>query len=78
MQDEPAARDSQFEAGLVFGRRALVLAEKRPVDQFDEDPAVLCRLDRVGDLDQLARGFFWIALGAIGGEFHQPVPILAG
>jgi hypothetical protein len=36
------------------------------------------RFSRIGDLDQLAGGGFRIRLGAIGGEFHQPVPILAG
>src|ERR1700674_5372210 len=78
MEDEPAAGDRQIEASLVFGRAALVFAEERPVDQLDEDAAVLRRLDRGGDLDQPARGFSWIAVGAIGGEFHQSVPILAG
>src|SRR5471030_1225781 len=78
MQDEPAARYCQLETSLVFGRRSLVFTQKRPVDQLDEDAAVLCRLNRIGDLDQLAGGLFRIGKGSIGGIFHEPVPILAG
>jgi len=37
---------------------ALGLVQKRRVDQFDVDATVLHCLDRVGDLDQLAGGFF--------------------
>jgi hypothetical protein len=46
MQDEPAARDRQIEAGLVFCRRAFVLAEERPVDQLDEN-----RPSRAGSIE---------------------------
>jgi len=52
--------------------------QKRPVDQLDKDATFLRWLNRIGDLDELAGGFFWIAVRAIGGEFHQPVAILAG
>jgi hypothetical protein len=57
MQDEPAARNRRIEAGFVFGRTALEIEQKWPVDQFDKDAAFLRRLDRIGDLDQLAGGF---------------------
>jgi hypothetical protein len=39
---------------------AFVFAEERPMDQFDIDAAVLYRLDRIGDLDQLGSGFLRI------------------
>ena len=71
MQDEPAARDSQIEAGKKFVRRSLQIEQKRPVDQFDLDAAVVHHLDRVCDLKQLAGGFVWIAVGAFSGEFHR-------
>jgi hypothetical protein len=61
---QPTLCDRPIEAGYVFGRRALVLAEKRPVDQFDVDATVLHRLDRIGDLDQLAGGLFRIRVGS--------------
>jgi hypothetical protein len=37
VQDQRAFGDHQIEAGLVFGRRALVLIQERAVHQFDED-----------------------------------------
>ena len=48
-----------------------MLVQKRPVDQFDIDAAVLHRLDRIGDLDQLAGGFLRIGVGAVGGVFSS-------
>ena len=49
---EPAPLDRQFHAGAVFGRAGLVLEEERPVDLLDVDPAVLYRLDGVGDFEK--------------------------
>jgi hypothetical protein len=60
----PAVCARHLKASLVFGSRTTVLSQKRPIDQFDEDPAVLRRFDRIGDLDQLARGFLGIGIGA--------------
>jgi hypothetical protein len=61
---EPAARDRKIEPGFVFGRAASQVVEKRPVDQLDEDAAVLNGFDAVGDLHQLFRGDFRIREGA--------------
>jgi hypothetical protein len=40
----PTARDRKIESGLVLGRIFQVV-EKRPVDQLDEDAAILFGLD---------------------------------
>ena len=53
---EPAALDREFEARAVLGRAAAVTEEKRLVDFLDMD-AALNWLDRVGDLEDPARGF---------------------
>jgi hypothetical protein len=45
--------------------------QKRPVDEFDEDAAVLAGLNRIGDLDQFARGFFRVRVGTV--EFHWAI-----
>jgi hypothetical protein len=52
-------------------QKAALLLQERPVDQLDMDAAVLHGLDRVGDLHQLARGGFWIGVGAGLDEFHH-------
>jgi hypothetical protein len=54
MHIESAALDRRIEAGGVFCRRGFQLEKKRPVDQLDEDAAILDGLPRIGDLDQLA------------------------
>jgi hypothetical protein len=59
-----AAFDREVETGLVLGRAAEMLLQKRSVDQLDMDAAILHRLDGVGDFHQLARGGFWIGEGA--------------
>jgi hypothetical protein len=56
VQHQPALLDRAIEAGLLFSGRALELEQKWPVDLLDIDPAVLDRLERVGELNQLARG----------------------
>jgi hypothetical protein len=61
--------DRIVEAGLVFRRRALELGQKRPVDLLDIDPAVLERLESVGEFDQLARGDFRIREGRLAANF---------
>ena len=61
MLPEPTAINRQIEAGFVFGRRAFVFGQKRPVDQLDKDATFLHRLDRIGDLDQLAGGGLGLA-----------------
>jgi hypothetical protein len=47
----------------VFAGTALGLVQKRPVDLFDMDATALNRFDRIGDLDQLAGGFFRVGGG---------------
>jgi hypothetical protein len=42
---------------------AAVLEQERPVDQLDEDAAVLHRIDSIGDLHQLSRGGFRVGVG---------------
>jgi hypothetical protein len=71
VQQQPAAADREIEPGLVFGRAGLVLEQKRSIDQFDVNARVLRRFDRIGDLDQLARGFLRITVGPISGEFNR-------
>ena len=44
MLPRPTARDRKIESGLVLGRIFQVV-EKRPVDQLDEDAAILFGLD---------------------------------
>jgi hypothetical protein len=52
MQIEPSLRNRQIKACLVLGRRALQFKDKGAVDFLNVDPAILYRLDRIGDLDQ--------------------------
>src|SRR6516164_1505720 len=47
------------------------LVQKRLVDLLDVDPAVLYRLERFGELDQLACGDLGIGEGAWRDEFHS-------
>jgi hypothetical protein len=54
---QPAALDSPIQTGLVFGWRGFLAEQKGPVDQLDVDPAVLCGLGGVCDLNDLAGGF---------------------
>jgi hypothetical protein len=70
MQHEPAVCDGALKPGFVFGGRALQLEQERPVDFFDIDAAVLDRLERVGEFDQLARGGIGIGERAVEDEFH--------
>src|SRR3981189_2280618 len=69
VQLEPAAVDREFEARAVFGRAAVIAKQKRLRDFLDVD-AALNRLDRVGDFEDSASGFFRVGIGAGGGEFH--------
>ena len=59
---EPAALDCEFEARAVLGRAAAVAEKKRLVDFLDVD-AALNRLNDVRDLEDPARGFFWVGEG---------------
>src|SRR6201987_5811788 len=70
VQPEPAVGDGEIEAGLVFRRCALELIQERPIDLLDIDPAVLDWLERVGELDQLARGGLGVGEGALLNELH--------
>jgi len=73
---QPAAIDGELHSGAVFGWAAAISEQKRLVDFLDVD-AALNRFDRIGDLENPARGLLWIGKGARGSVFHQ-VPILAG
>jgi len=53
VQHQPALLDGTLEPGLVFGRRSLE-AEQGPLNLLDIDPAVLDRLEGIGELDDLA------------------------
>jgi len=70
---KPAALDRELEAGAVFGRSALELGEERPVDLLDVDAFVLHRLDRVGDLQELARGSLGIGEGTVVDELPAAI-----
>jgi hypothetical protein len=50
---------------MTFSKHLLWL-----IEQFDEDPAILYRLNRVGDLNRLAGYGFSVRVGAIGGKIH--------
>jgi hypothetical protein len=65
MHLEPAAIDREFEARAVLGRAAPVTEQERLVDLLDVD-AALNRLDRIGDLEDPVRGFFWVGIRAGG------------
>jgi hypothetical protein len=78
IQRQPAAIYRQIETGLVFGRAGLVLIQKRRVDQLDIDAAVLHRLDRVCDLDQLAGSLFRVGVRAISANFIRLFPVGSG
>ena len=55
MPPNPAERNRALDTGAeLFG--AAASRQKRLVDPFDIDAAILHRLDVVRDLDQLARG----------------------
>jgi hypothetical protein len=74
MLPQPALGDRQLlEARALFGRAASSPQEGQ-IDLLDMDPAVLDRLDAVGDLDQLAGGGFRISVGTISDELLVGVP----
>src|SRR5262249_37297459 len=73
--DEPAFGDRAIEAGPVPVCTAASLQEWR-IDQLDEDAAVLHRLDRARDLDQLVGGDIRIGVRAGFSEF-QLIRLLA-
>jgi hypothetical protein len=67
---QPAGLDCEIETCATLLGVALELTQKRSVDQLDMYPAVLLRLDGIGDVDQLAGGDFGVGVGAFGGEFR--------
>jgi hypothetical protein len=68
-----ALGNREIKPSLVLGRRALELIDERPIDLLDVNPAVLHRLDGVGQLHQLARGGIRIGEGARFDEFHTAI-----
>jgi hypothetical protein len=56
MLPQPAFGDGVVQRGTVLLGRAAFLKQERPVDLLDVDAAVLQRLGRVGDLQQLVSG----------------------
>jgi hypothetical protein len=73
VQHQPSLLDRAIEAGFVFRRRGLQLKQHRPVDLLDVDAAVLDGFHTVGEFDDLARGRFWISVGAGLDEFVHAV-----
>src|ERR1700741_1575194 len=67
-------RDRMIEPGLLLRGRTLVFEWKWPVDLLDIDPAILDRLEGIGEFDQLARGGLRIGEGARGNELHATSP----
>jgi hypothetical protein len=65
MQPQPALGNGALKPGLVLGGRALELIDEGPVDLLDIDPAVLHRLEGVGQLRLLARVYMLAFLIAI-------------
>ena len=61
---------AMVKASFVLRGRALQFEEKRPVDLFDMDAAVLHWLEGVGQLHQLAGGGLGIGDGTEIDEFH--------
>jgi hypothetical protein len=51
VQFQPALLDRAIETSLILGRRTLQLEQERPIDLLDIDPAILDRLESVGELD---------------------------
>jgi hypothetical protein len=47
-----------------------VIEQKRPVEQFDVDAAILHGFHRIGYLDQLPGSGFRSGIRAISGKFH--------
>src|SRR6201987_5551982 len=70
VQPEPAVGDGAIKAGLVFRRRALELIQKGLIDLLDIDPAVLDRLECVGELKQFASGGLGISKWSLLNELH--------
>ena len=70
VQYQPTLGDRIIQAGLVLRRRALQLEQVWPVDLLDIDAALLDRLERIGELQQLAGGDFGISEWAGLDEFH--------
>ena len=66
---QSAERDRAGESGAELVRSAALL-KKGAVDKLNEDAAVMDRLDRVGDLHQLAGGGVGISEIARFDEFH--------
>lgn len=64
MHPDPAALDREFEARRPGWRG---LGTERLVDFLD---AALNRLDRVGDFENSASGFFRVGIGAGAGQAH--------
>src|SRR5258705_12972461 len=66
------ALDRQLQTSTIFGRRCALPKQERRVDLLDGDAAVRYRLGGVGDLKELARRLFGIAIRPVSGEFHMP------
>ena len=78
MHRQPAAIDGEIHAAAIFRRTAAIAKQKRLVDFLDVD-AALNWLDRIGDLEDPARVFFWIGIGAVGGVLggaNEPQPLI--
>jgi hypothetical protein len=72
---QPAALDGNLETCRILRRRALVAEQERTIENFDVNPAVLDRLERVRVLHQSARGLLRIGIGSVRGELHAAVAL---
>jgi hypothetical protein len=70
MQGEPAAVDRELEASAVLGRATAAISKKKRLVDFLDVDAPLNRLDRVCDLEDPARSFFRVGIGAGVGVFE--------
>jgi hypothetical protein len=75
---ELVAFDRELQAGAVFIRRTLQFEQKRAVDEFDVDPAVLHGFNRIGYLDQLAGCGFRVSVGRSAANFMRLVFAVTG
>jgi hypothetical protein len=71
---EPSAYKRQLQLGATFSWRALQFEDETPIDFFDVDSAILDRLDRFGDLNQLARRSLGIGIGRAVSNFIGYLP----
>jgi hypothetical protein len=81
MQHQLAAADRRLEPGLVFGRCALVLEQKRRVHEIDEDAPILRRLEAPGAglcALRMCVLVLWMSIGAPQKHCDRPLGFCVG